>query len=275
MPLSRHLWQAKIAHRVLPDESSGGQTFWLLNPDQLEECRAALEAWQQGARPQGRQRTSGRSWSQRLKKAPVTLVIMSLALLVTLAFEILLGPVVFLAVSFTPLSIESGQVISQPLSATLASGHYWRLITPIFLHFGWMHLVFNLLWAWILGESIERQQGSLRLLVLILLAALLSNTAQFWVNGSSQFGGLSGVVYAYLGYTWLWDRRHPEAALGLTPGLMAMMLGWMLLGMTPLAASLGLNMANEAHLGGLLTGLAFALLPWPTPPTSTTRNSSP
>lgn len=263
MPLSRHLWQAKIGHRVLPDEATGGQAFWLLNADQLPACQEALDAWQRG-RPASSQPRSGSSpgWLF-FQQRPATLILMAAAILVTLAFEWLIGPLVFLYVSFTPLVIEGRTLISQPLAETLTSGEWWRLITPILLHFGWMHLVFNLLWIWVLGEKIERYQGSFRLVALVIFAALVSNTAQFMINGSSQFGGLSGVVYAYLGYTWLWDRRNPGDELGLTPGLVIFMLAWMLLGMTPWSQSLGLNMANEAHLGGLLAGLAFALLPWP------------
>ena len=260
-PLSRHLWKAGIGHRVLPDEAGQGQTFWLLNPEQLPACQAALEAWQRGEAPQ-RKAARTPHWLLFFNQRPATLTLMAAAVLVTLAFEVLIGPLVFFAVSFTPLAIEGREIISLPLSETLSSGQWWRLITPILLHFGWMHLVFNLLWTWVLGEAIERQQGSLRLILLVVFAALVSNSAQFLVNGSSQFGGLSGVVYAYLGYTWLWDRRHPGERLGLTPGLVVFMLLWMVFGMLPWSQSLGIHMANEAHLGGLLAGLAFALLPW-------------
>jgi GlpG protein len=261
MPLSRHLWRARIGHRILPDEQ-GGHAFWLLDPAQLDAFQQAMQAWQQGV--EVKPVANPESLTARLRSLPLTLTLMLLALLVTLAFEYLLGPVVFLLVSFTPMQFEAGQVISLPLMETLSSGQWWRLITPIFIHFGWMHLVFNLLWVWVLGEMIEKNHGSLRLVLLVVFAALISNSAQFLFNGSSQFGGLSGVIYAYLGYIWLWDRRHPDEALGLSNGLVIFMLGWMLLGMTSFSSSLGLNMANEAHLGGLLAGLAFALWPWST-----------
>lgn len=262
LPLSRYLWQAGVRHRILLDEQSGGHALWLLEPNQMPELRTALARWEQGE-PVLRQPRPA-LWSQALKafnRRPVTLTLMGFAVMVTLAFEKLLGPGVFFLLSFTPMAIQGGQLISLPLTETLSTGQWWRLVTPIFLHFGWMHLVFNLLWVWVLGEVIERQQGHVRLLMIVLVAAVLSNAAQFLINGSSQFGGLSGVVYAYLGYTWLWDRRHPDQALGLPNALVVFMLGWMLLGMLPMSASLGLNMANEAHLGGLLTGLLLALLP--------------
>lgn len=259
MPLSRHLWKAGVSHRILPDEQ-GSPVFWLLDPTQLNAFEQAMQDWQQGRSAPSARNPDG--LLLRARRVPVTLLLMLSALLVTLSFEWLFGARVFLLVSFTPLQFFQGQWISLPLSETLMSGQWWRLITPIFLHFGWMHLVFNLMWAWVFGEMIEKNQGHWRLIGLVVFAALVSNSAQFLFNGSSQFGGLSGIIYAYLGYIWLWDRRYPDQALGLSNGLVIFMLGWMLLGMMNWSSYLGLNMANEAHLGGLLAGLAFALLPW-------------
>jgi len=261
MPLSRHLWKARLGHRILPDEE-GNHVFWLLDANQLPLVKQALDDWQAGRIPEPA-KTSPASLAYRIKKVPVTLAVLLLAGSVTLAFEWLFGPVVFLLVSFTPMEFTAGQVVSLPLSSTLSSGQWWRLITPVFLHFGIMHLVFNSLWIWVLGEMIERNQGQVKLILLIVFTALVSNSAQFLINGSSQFGGLSGVVYGYLGYIWLWGRLHPQQGLALSNSLVIFMLGWMLFGMTDFSRSLGLNMANEAHLGGLLAGLAFALLPWP------------
>lgn len=262
MPLSRHLWKARLGHRILPDEK-GNHVFWLLDASQLPLVQQVLDDWQAG-RISEPTVVNPNSLISRIKKVPVTWLVLLLACLVTISFEWLFGPIVFLFVSFTPMEFNGSQIISLPLTATLSSGQWWRLITPIFLHFGIMHLVFNSLWIWVLGEMIERNQGQVKLVSLILFTALISNSAQFLINGSSQFGGLSGVVYGYLGYIWLWGRLHPQKGLAISNGLVVFMLGWMVLGMTDIASSFGLNMANEAHLGGLLSGLAFALLPWPT-----------
>ncbi|WP_416885209.1 rhomboid family intramembrane serine protease [Marinospirillum sp.] len=262
MPLSRRLWRAGIAHRILPAASNPEHDFWLLKPQDLVQAQQVIMAWQQGepeSPPLQAARRSG--WAVEIEQRWVTLTLMGLALIVSLSYEYLWGAAVFLSVSYTPMGVQMGQIVSLPLSATLESGQWWRLISPIFIHFGWMHLVFNLLWMWVLGEAIERHQGHFRLVLLVLIAALVSNTAQFMVNQSSQFGGLSGVIYAYLGYTWLLSRRLPRSGLEIPSALVAFMLGWMLLGMTPWAQSFGLNMANEAHLGGLIAGLLFALLP--------------
>ena len=50
----------------------------------------------------------------------------------------------------------------------LDGGEYWRLVTPIFLHFGIIHFVFNALWLALLGSKVERFAGHTQCLMLIL-----------------------------------------------------------------------------------------------------------
>jgi len=144
------------------------------------------------------------------------------------------------------------------LQDTLSKGQVWRLITPDFLHFSWPHIIFNSVMLWFLGSQIEFIDGRTRLLVLALVASLLSNGLQYLVTGP-LFGGLSGVVYAIMGYCWLSQRRLPRFQF--PPALITFALAWMVLGFTPLPNMLGMgNMANEAHLGGFVAGLLVALV---------------
>lgn len=131
----------------------------------------------------------------------------------------------------------------------------WRFFTPSLIHFSIMHLVFNLLWWWYLGGQIEMRIGSGKLLILALAAGAISNTAEFMLSGPA-FGGLSGVVYALLGYCWLRGRSQPECGIALPPALMGFMLLWLALGFTGLLGPVG----NMAHLAGLLVGLLQAWL---------------
>ena len=131
----------------------------------------------------------------------------------------------------------------------------WRIFTPIFLHFTILHLVFNVLWWWYLGDLIEGIQSSTRLLILVVLVGALSNTVQFFVAGSG-FGGLSGVVYGLLGYLWIYGYMHPKSGLRIGVGIVYFMLAWLVLGFTGWAGPV----ANGAHVAGLVSGCMFGAL---------------
>ncbi|WP_046003011.1 rhomboid family intramembrane serine protease GlpG [Pseudoalteromonas rubra] len=132
----------------------------------------------------------------------------------------------------------------------------WRWITPAFLHFGLLHLVFNLSWWLYLGHMIEHRLGSWVLWVIFAAGALLSNWMQYLL-ADANFGGLSGVVYALLGFCWIHSARHPQSPPLISTPIVGFMLIWMVLGFTDV---LFVNMANWAHLFGLLAGMGVAVL---------------
>lgn len=138
----------------------------------------------------------------------------------------------------------------------------WRLITPIFLHFSLMHILFNLLWWWEFGGIIERQIGTSKLVIVTIVAAVIPNFMQFWLVGP-YFGGLSGVVYALLGYLWLSSKWRPSLGMTLNPMIVIFMLVWLGLGFILNVAAQGSALlpqtANWAHLFGLLVGCAQAV----------------
>lgn len=139
-----------------------------------------------------------------------------------------------------------------PTLAQLTDWQAWRYLTPAFIHFSVLHLVFNLLWWWYLGGQIEQRLGSGKLFILLIVGAALPNIAEFFASGP-RFGGLTGVVYALLGYSWLRTRLQPDCGLAMPPALMGFMLVWLVLGFLDM---LGTPTANMAHLVGLLVGLA-------------------
>lgn len=147
--------------------------------------------------------------------------------------------------------------------SAIERGEVWRLITPIFIHFGLVHIVFNMLWMKDLGPLIERRWSSRTLVTLVLVSAVLSNVAQFLVNwdfkngvryANALSGGMSGVVYALLGYVWIRGRLDPMAGIRLPQSMVLMMLGWLVLCMTGILGHIG----NTAHAVGLLVGVIGA-----------------
>ena len=134
-------------------------------------------------------------------------------------------------------------------------GQLWRLFTPIIIHFGIMHIAFNLLWLYQLGSAIEQRQNTKRMMILVIVTALLSNLAQYLWAGPI-FGGMSGVVYGLLAYVWAQGKYNPGAGIGLNQATTAMMLIWFVVCWLGLVG----NIANMAHTIGLVCGVILGLI---------------
>ena len=138
---------------------------------------------------------------------------------------------------------------------------WWRLVTPMFLHFSLAHLAFNSLWIYILGQQIEKIDGKLIFLILVLFSSVSSNFLQFYWVSSNLFGGLSGVIYGLIGYCMINEMDSPYQRYDIPPALYLFMIIWMLLGFLGLLDLFGFgSVANFAHLGGLVSGIAFAII---------------
>lgn len=133
-------------------------------------------------------------------------------------------------------------------------GELWRLITPIFLHFSILHILFNMMWLKDLGTVIEKRLGPATLLGLVAGIGIISNLAQYYFHGP-VFGGMSGVVYGLLGYVWVKSRVDPSSGFFLSQQTVFIMLGWLVLCFTGVLGPI----ANFAHLGGLVAGVLCGL----------------
>jgi len=134
----------------------------------------------------------------------------------------------------------------------VAHGEVWRLLTPIFIHFSVMHIVFNMLWLRDLGSMIEARQNSLVLGMLVVVIGVCSNLGQFYAV-HPLFGGMSGVVYGLMGYIWIRGKCDPGSGLFLHPTTVWMMLIWYFLCWSGFVC----NVANIAHTVGLVMGIAW------------------
>ncbi len=138
----------------------------------------------------------------------------------------------------------------------VASGQVWRLVTPIFIHFGLLHFIFNMMWVWDLGKLIETKKGPGFYLGFILLVGAASNLAQYLLTHSALFGGMSGVVYGLFAYVWIRGRFDPTFDAGLHKTTVNMMLAWFVLCWTGLLGPI----ANWAHTASLLAGAVWAYI---------------
>jgi GlpG protein len=140
----------------------------------------------------------------------------------------------------------------------IREGQVWRLFTPIFLHFGVLHLLFNMFWLRDLGSVIELKKGALWLAFMVLTIAAGSNLAEYAWSQWPQFGGMSGVVYGLFGYIWIKGRLQPHEQFFMPQQTVIIMLAWLVICMT---GSLG-PIANAAHVAGLGLGAGFAYAAW-------------
>jgi membrane associated rhomboid family serine protease len=134
----------------------------------------------------------------------------------------------------------------------IAHGEFWRLLTPIFIHFGALHLIFNMMWTRDLGSVIERREGTRAFLILVAVLGVCSNLGQLFVSGP-HFGGMSGVVYGLLGYVWMKSRFDPASGYVLHNQTVILMIGWFF----ACVAGLVGNVANTAHGVGLVLGMIW------------------
>ncbi len=135
-------------------------------------------------------------------------------------------------------------------------GQPWRLITPVFLHFGYMHIFFNMWWLKDLGTALERVFSSRYLLAFVLVVGVLSNTLEYVMSGPTVFGGMSGVVYGLFAFVWIRGRLDPSFPYRMPQQLVTFMLIWLGLGFTGWVGPI----ANWVHLGGLVSGALWGAL---------------
>ena len=257
------LQRMQVPHRV--SEEAGEQVLWV--PGAISaDVRALYERYPAGDPDQqldipvqaGRSRPG---FKEQLRHAPMTALVLLLSLIV--------GAVTLLGenletmrwLTFLPFQVVGEYLHFTPLADSLAAGQWWRLVTPMLLHFGILHLAMNGMWYWELGRRIESRQGSINLIGLTLLFSLVSNYTQFAFSGATLFGGLSGVLYGLLGHCWIYQWLSPNPAYRLPKGVLVMMLVWLLLCLSGLVSMIGFGeIANAAHVSGLLVGCFSGLL---------------
>jgi GlpG protein len=157
--------------------------------------------------------------------------------------------------TFVPLTPVRGGYIPGSVSA-IWEGQPWRLLTPMFLHFGWLHIVFNMWWLKDLGTAIERVFSARYLFFFVVTVALISHVLEYMMSGPRIFGGMSGVVYGLFAFIWIRGRLDPSFPYRLPQQLVTFMLIWLALGFTGWVGPI----ANWVHLGGLLTGAAWGFV---------------
>ena len=283
--LGDHLVASGIASEV-DSSSEGDWIVWVIEEDDLERAGAIRREFQadpesevylrserearkvraeeerRAAEARKRQVDVRQKWyRERLGRPPVVSGVL-LVLCLAVAALSRLGRVdeALRPLTIAAYEVTGGSMIrSMPGLQEVREGQVWRLVTPILIHFGVLHLLFNMMWLVDLGWKVERRRGPLYMLWLVLLLAIPSNVAQYLASGPS-FGGMSGVVFGLVGYVWARNRFSRQMEYPVAPQTMTLMLIWFAVCVLGLVGPI----ANWAHGVGLVTGAlwGWAMATW-------------
>jgi membrane associated rhomboid family serine protease len=132
----------------------------------------------------------------------------------------------------------------------VAHGDWWRLITAAFLHGGPLHLAFNMLGLWWIGEPLEQALGRGRFLLLYLVSGLAGSAGALVANPTGITVGASGAIFGILGAALVLERQGNYVFGGQALGLIVVNL--VLTFAIP-------NISVGGHIGGLIGGIAAML----------------
>lgn len=257
------LTEREIVHRFT--EEDGHQLLWLYNAADQPAVVDLLAQWRQNGLSSHNSDFARNSQGYGLGAlwlaivaAPITCLVILLGILgAFINVYARQGGIELLSLfNFYPFEIHGNKTLVVDGFSAISNGQVWRLITPTFIHFGTLHILFNGLWVWVFGHKIERTLGTSAFVIIFVLTAVFANVVQAALYGPNIFGGLSGVVYGLLGFIWIWQWRLPESILRIQNGVIVFMLIWLILGFVGgIDFLVGQSVANGAHLGGLIAGI--------------------
>lgn len=165
---------------------------------------------------------------------------------------------------------ETKEELKESMFNKIREGQVWRLFTPCLLHGGLLHILFNMLWLWILGKQIEERIKIWQYVAITLIIGVVSNTAQYLMSGP-LFIGYSGIICGLAGFIWMRQLRAPWEGYPLQRGTIIFLLVF-IVGMFGIQlvsfflvrygiANFPMNIANTAHIVGGCTGLLLGRVP--------------
>ena len=179
------------------------------------------------------------------------------------------------------LELSGGDAFVQQWSvipADIVAGQNWvTILTSMFMHGGWMHIIGNMVFLWAFGPAIEDAMGHLRYLVFYLLGGVVAALAQIAAASSSTVPslGASGAIAAVMGaflLTYPRDRIRTLLFLGwfiqVTVLPASLLIGiWFVIQLFSQVGSVVTTQSGQsggvaymAHIGGLIFGFATARL---------------
>ncbi|HET7579389.1 MAG TPA: rhomboid family intramembrane serine protease [Bacillales bacterium] len=127
-----------------------------------------------------------------LRHYPLVSIIIAINLIIFLAVNLLPSPIGRPGGTITTFMVEWHGGIEQ--------GQYWRLITPIFLHIGFSHVLFNSFWTVLFAPALERILGKWKFVVAYLGTGIIGNIATYYLLDPRTLSfGASGAIFGLFG----------------------------------------------------------------------------
>jgi len=146
-------------------------------------------------------------------------------------------------------------------NASIADQHqYWRLVTCVFLHIGFIHLLLNNYAIWVIGRDIEKIYGSARFLILYVTTGVVASMSSFYFSPDAVSAGASGAIFGLAGVmaTFAFKYRK-EVPAALSKDIRRRLLPIIAINLMFGFSARGV-VDNAAHIGGLIAGIALALV---------------
>lgn len=181
------------------------------------------------------------NFRQYIKFYPVVSAIIAINVI---AYLITLIPIIGDKIFFMGMSVNG----------LIAQGEWWRVVTSIFLHAGFFHILFNMFSLFLFGPELERIAGKLRFITIYLFSGIFGNVvAYLFQSGNYASVGASGAIYgifgAYAALVYYTRNTVPQLKQIIMPIIVIGLI------MTFIQSNINIY----AHIGGLITGFLFGL----------------
>src|SRR5262245_43816267 len=169
--------------------------------------------------------------------------------------------IIFLLMAFAGGSTNDATLMAFGVksNAEIAQGQWWRFITPIFIHIGLLHLLFNSYALWIVGPQVEKLYGSASFVVFYVLTGIAGVAGSYVYHPYSISAGASGAIFGLFGVLLTFGLRYrnsipPDFKRAVGAGVLPVIVINLIIGFTiP-------QIDNSAHISGLVAGAILALL---------------
>jgi membrane associated rhomboid family serine protease len=157
-------------------------------------------------------------------------------------------------------------------NSAIAQGQWWRFVTPIFIHIGMLHLIFNSYALWIVGPQVEKLYGGARFVILYVLTGIAGVAGSYFYHPDTPSAGASGAIFGLFGVLLAFGIRYrstipPFFKRAVGTGVLPVIVINLVIGFT-----LRSFVDNSAHISGLLAGVVLGyIIPFQEPGTETPR----